>query len=106
MAACDGQWELIDYEARTGRAIWLCADGDRIHLRTEYPVSGILEENRALFDESRRMNFENGRRVASIPLNLFYGRLQEAWRNDDRKFISRWLNDPDNRAFRTFRGYL
>jgi hypothetical protein len=35
---------------------------------------------------------------------MFFKHLGEAQKQDDKKYISKWLNDPDHRAFRTFHG--
>lgn len=104
MTIRDGDWELFDYDFRTGRSVWRFFDGAATHFRTDYPVDDILRDNRADFNESNGARFGDGRRVASIPLNIFYEQLHEAHCQDDEAFVSRWLNDPDNRAFRTFEG--
>lgn len=42
-------------------------------------------------------------RVASIPLSVYYD-LKRKGITDDPKAFKKWLNDPDNRAFRTREG--
>jgi len=42
-------------------------------------------------------------RVASIPLNVYYD-LKRRGIADDPKAMKKWLNDPDNRVFRTREG--
>ncbi len=98
----DGNWTLVDYDPVTGRTVWQYFDGAATHFRTDYPVQSIIDENAALFNESGAKRSDEGRRVASIPLNVFYDQLHEAHVQGDERHINRWLNDSDNRAFRTF----
>lgn len=100
----DGDWELFDYDFQTGRSVWRYFDGAATHYRTDYPVQSLIDENAAHFNDSSHRRFGDGRRVASIPLNVFYDQLHEAQAQGDDRFISRWLNDGDHRAFRTFGG--
>lgn len=62
-------------------------------------VSGILDANKAEF------NADHGRygewtKVASIPLSVYYD-LKAKGIVDDPVAMKRWLNDADNRFFRT-----
>jgi len=100
----DGDWTLVDHDPATGRTVWRYFDGAATHFRTDYPVQSLVDENAALFNESGGKRFGEGQRVASIPLNVFYDQLHEAQVQGDENHISRWLNDGDNRAFRTFEG--
>jgi hypothetical protein len=69
-------------------------------------VQSLVDDNAALLNASQGRRFGEGQRVASIPLNLFYDQLHEAQMQGDENYISRWLNDGDNRAFRTFEGTI
>ena len=100
----DGQWELINYDPHSGRTIWKCQDGNKTHIRTDYPVENLIKQNQCHRNQSDGQRFGNGKRIASIPLNVFQQKLQDAHAQGDSKYISRWLNDSDNKAFRTFRG--
>ncbi len=102
-------WLLIDHDPLMGRTIWAKQewDGNQVvtHYRTDYQVDKLIGENQEHRNASQNKRFGDWERVASIPLNTLYDSgLSEAAENDDQKFMSRWLNDPDNRAFRTFRG--
>ncbi len=100
----DGDWELFDYDFQTGRSVWRLFDGAATHFRTDYPVENLVKQNADAMNESTGQRFGEGKRIASIPLNIFYDQLNEAQSEGDEKFVSRWLNDSDNRAFRTFGG--
>ena len=102
----DGDWELFKHDPFTGRTVWRYFDGTATHFRTDYPVQSLVDENAALLNESGGKRFGEGQRVASVPLNVFYDQLHEAQVQGDEDYISRWLNDSDNRAFRTFEGNI
>ena len=104
MTIRDGNWELVDHDFATARTVWRYFDGAATHFRTDYPVDRLIDENQAHFNASQGQCFGNGRRIASIPLNLFYEQLQEAQSQGDERYVRRWLNDGANRAFRTFKG--
>ena len=106
MQVKDGDWTLVDYDPVTGRTMWRYFDGAATHFRTDYPVQSLVDDNAALLNASQGRRFGEGQRVASIPLNLFYDKLHEAHMQGDENYISRWLNDGDNRAFRTFEGTI
>ena len=102
----DGEWLLINHDVKTGRSVWKCYDGNKIHFRTDYPVNNIISENAEILNNSCGQKFGDGKRVASIPLNVFYDKIATAHNEGDEKYINKWLNDGDNRAFRTFEGNL
>jgi len=71
------------------------------HIETRQDVTDIVEANKAhlaMFDERQRCA-KDGEMVASIPLSIYY-RLPKHIREDEREF-RKWLDDPDQRAFRT-----
>ena len=43
-------------------------------------------------------------RDRAVPVKLFWDQLAEASREGEEKYVSRWLNDSDNRAWRTKSG--
>jgi hypothetical protein len=43
--------------------------------------------------------------VATLPLSVYY-QLKREGIADDPKRLAKWMNDPDNRAFRTRGGRL
>lgn len=67
----------------------------------EQDVSAIVEHNKRSQTADRgRMGDGLGDRVASIPL-VVYGELKRQGIIDDPIRFKRWLNDGDNRFFRT-----
>ena len=104
MAIKEGGWVLQSWDPASGRSVWRYDDGQAVHYRTDYPMDGILRDNTAHRNDSAGQRFGEGKRVASIPLNIFYDQLEEAHSQGDDKYLSKWLNDSDNRGFRTFEG--
>lgn len=103
----DGEWTLVEYDPATERSVWQMVDGDKVIFRVDTPVHKTLEEN-TYFRNSAEPGWKGDyHRIASVPMQLLYDEnlgLNKAILNGDDKYISRWLNDSDNRAFRTREG--
>jgi len=108
----DGVWELFDWDPYTGRTVWHYFDGQTDHFRVDYPVDSLLKQNEIERNESERGWKGDWHKVASVPAPLFFGMgesgdgLLKALKNGDDKWVRRWLNDSDNRAWRTKEGQL
>lgn len=86
---------------------WARTDDDgNVVICTQHLVTGdLLDLNRSAENDSAGKRFGDGKVVARIPEHILYSSgLAEAVREHDKRFISRFLNDPDNKHFRTFRG--
>src|SRR5262249_37076234 len=71
-------------------------------------VDHIIEANKLDFNDAPRLSGGKdgpGARVASIPLDIYF-ELRGHGIVQDRKRFAKWLNDPDNRAWRTAPGSL
>lgn len=105
MVVRDGDWTLYDYDMRTGRSVWkFTHDDGRVTFRTDYPVDHIVKGNQNEMAANSGKRWGDGKIAARIPLNLLYDELMPAILQDDDKYVSKWLNDGDNAAFRTFGG--
>jgi hypothetical protein len=105
----DGDWTLIEWDAHTGRTVWSMFDGEKVVLRHDYPVAETLQHNAAARHAAPDGWKGDYHRVASVPLNLLYDDnlgLNKAVQQGDDKYVSRWLNDSENRAWRTKDGRL
>lgn len=99
---------LFDYDPVTGTRQWfhMADDEKSFTIQTEQPVDALIEANRADFNQFSgprdKWGEEIGARtkVASIPLNV-YQELKSKGILRDQAALKRWLNDPDNAAFRT-----
>lgn len=105
----DGRWQLFDYDAATGRSVWV-TEGDipgQMIFRIDTPVDEILEANVEAEKATHGQRFGDWNRAASIPLQLYHSAgLAEAAREGDDAYLRRFLNDGDNAKFRTSRGRL
>lgn len=98
-------WVLFDHDALTGREIYMMLDGDKTHFRIDFPADTLVEMNKEAVKLTEGVRFGDWNRVASVPLNVLEKTgLDVAVRSHDNRFLSKWLNDSDNRAFRTSRG--
>jgi hypothetical protein len=98
----DGDWHLVDHDLKLGRTVWARPNPDgSTTYRTDYMVQPTIDQNTAQRNLAKRDWGGDYHHIASVPLNVFHDQLAEASRQGDDKFISRWLNDSDNRAWRT-----
>lgn len=77
-------------------------DNDTFHIEYEFECSDLLEFNKHLRNNAGTKWGEMAH-VASIPLNLYYDLKQKGIIDDQAKFKA-WLNDPEQRYFRTRNG--
>ena len=74
---------------------------DEATIQTQQDVTGVIEENKNDFAQiDEHAKWGELTKVASIPLSLYY-QLKSEGKLDDQAFMKRWLNDPENRYFRT-----
>ncbi|ABR60658.1 hypothetical protein GOC91_23300 [Sinorhizobium medicae] len=103
----DGSWSLYDYDQMTGRSVWHYFDGEKDVFRVDYPVDNLMSENAGIRNSAERAWKGDWHRVASIPLNVAHGAgLVQAHSEGDDRFVKRFLNNSDNRAWRTKEGHL
>ncbi|MBB4347949.1 hypothetical protein [Aliirhizobium cellulosilyticum] len=99
----DGDWSLFDYDHQTGRSVWCKDDGVERVFRIDTPVDHIIRENEFTRNATSGNRMGDWVKIASIPLNhAHHENLVRAHTEGDDKFVKRWLNDGDNRAFRSF----
>jgi hypothetical protein len=74
---------------------------DTFTIETYQDVSALVEYNKKNFNQVGSLDrWGEGKIVARIPLTLYY-QLKREGKLDDQAYMSRWLNSPDNRFFRT-----
>jgi len=73
-------------------------------IETQQDVSAIAEKNKREFNDTPD-RYRDVNKVASIPLNVYYD-LKRRGIADDPVAFKKWLNDRDNRVFRTRAGTL
>lgn len=92
----------LSFDAATGteKIFHYDPDADRFFIETKQDVTDLLELNKAAASQQESGWRGDWHHVAEIPLNLFY-ELKAKGIADDPKRFKAWLNDPENRFFRT-----
>lgn len=87
------------------KTIFVMEDGsDEFQLITQQEIDPLLAANQAERKEKdARTPYGDMDRVASIPLNIWW-ELKREGIADDEKALRKWLNDPENKVFRTREG--
>lgn len=80
------------------------ADTDEAIISKEQDVTSIIEANKQEFNNAPE-RWGEWTKVGSIPLSVYY-ELERKGILHDQKALAKWLNDPDNRAFRTRPGTI
>jgi hypothetical protein len=96
--------KLFDVDPITGtRKFWhYDAEKDEATIQTVIDATEVVTNNKQRFNSFDEKAGWKGdmHHVASIPMALFY-QMKAEGKLDDQAYMKRWLNDPDNRAFRT-----
>lgn len=71
---------------------------------TIHYIDPLIEANKQAFNDSAGKRWGDGKIVASIPMDLYYRKIVPMKKAGDDAGLKRFLDDPDNRAFRTFQG--
>jgi hypothetical protein len=76
-------------------------------IETRQDVTDLVEVNKGIANQHDERTPWKGdmHRVASIPMSVYMD-LQKRGIADDERALRRWLDDPDNRVFRTRPGRL
>lgn len=96
--------KILSHDSLTGVTKTFHSDdnGNAFVIETgmEQPVlEEIIEANKKNYNDAAG-SWGNGKIVASIPIHIFWD-LKKKGIADDDDAMKRWLNDPDNRFFRT-----
>jgi hypothetical protein len=98
------QKRIFDTDPLTGiTRYWHVKDNGEFVIETEQRIKVDEANTRARNATDKRTKWGEMARVASIPLSV-YADLKRKGIVDDPKAMKKWLNDPDNRAFRTREG--
>jgi hypothetical protein len=101
---------ILDYDPATKTVQFYHEDeltGD-VALETRQDITPIVEHNKALFNQvDERARWGNGQtHIATIP-NSILVKLAKITNNfKDKAAFDRWMDNPDNRVFRTRPGKL
>lgn len=96
--------KLFDFDPVTGvKKMWhYDADKDEAIIENIVDATEIIEQNKVAFNQmDEKANWRGDmHHVAQIPMALYYD-LKAKGIVDDPKRMKAWLNDADNRFFRT-----
>ena len=93
------------YHCKDGVRRTMITDDDRpgwFHINTEVDMSGVVETNKIMRDLHPQKSM-NKLVARGIPMTVYEQSVLEDW--DDKRW-NRWLNDPDNAAFRIWQGQV
>ena len=96
---------VLDYDPATGITQWFHYDeitGD-IGLETQQDVTAVIEGTKGEFNpvDERAPWKGDVHKVASIPMTIYHELAKISNNFKDERVIRKWLNDKDNRVFRT-----
>jgi hypothetical protein len=79
---------------------------DQATIQTQQDVTAIIEENKQEYAQvDERARWGEWTRVASIPMSIYF-QLKAEGKLDDEVYMKKWINDPDNKYFRTRSGQV
>ncbi len=86
---------------------WHDHDDGSVTIETVQKVDNVAEANKEVYNQvDAKANWKGDmHRVASIPMAIFYD-LQRKGILNDPAAMKKWLNNPDNRVFRTRPGQV
>lgn len=99
---------LVGYDPLTGVETWFhpSDDGEKFTIEERNSAEwnqAVVDLNKAQMNDTAGQKFGDGKHVARLPMSVFID-LQRKGITKDEKAFRAWLNDPDNRFFRTFEG--
>lgn len=101
----DGEWTLHSSDMKRGKHVWRRQNPDgSMTFRTDYVVDDVIDQNKAQRNLASPGWAGDWHHIASIPKNILWDQIMPASLQGDDKYISRWLNDGDNGAWRTKEG--
>jgi len=102
----DGEWQLI--KKTPYERVWLQAIDSTHYVckRETLAHSLIAESNAEQLKATEGQRFGEGRKVASVPLDIWYRDLAEATAQGDHEYKAKYLNRPENAWMRTFKGNI
>lgn len=98
---------LLEDDREIGRKVWVTYNelGHPIRALVEQDADAIIEHNRLALDASEGRKFGDYSLASSMPLTLFEKLgMQDAVNAQDRRYISKVLNNSDYSKFRASKG--
>lgn len=97
-----GNKRILSHDPETGITKYWMDNGDGTYtVETDQDMTAIIESNKKQHNATdKHTKHGEWSKVASIPMTVYYD-LKQKGILDDQKAFQRWLNDPDNKYFRT-----
>lgn len=106
MASIDLSLVDFDPELKTVTRVYADEENDQLHIESKQDATDIIEANKLFYNSTdERARYRDLDRVASIPMNLYFDLWRQGIVQDNKRFM-KWLDDPENRFFRTRPGSL
>lgn len=103
-------WVLVAHNPDLGTKTYHLdlGNGQIVERREYYMDAELVEQNKALLNESEGQGWGNGRVVARVPMSVLFdpNGLGGALQNNDDAYVKKFLNNSDNGHWRTFKGQL
>lgn len=97
---------LVSHDPLTGAATYMHDDGSDVIIQNTQDVSKLLEANKAEYNQiDEKARWGEWSRVASIDLTTWLD-LKKKGIMDDPARLKSWLNNPENRYYRTRPGVV
>ena len=90
---------LIDH--KSGYTHEFVTEDDKVIYHTQQDVQPTLEYVKNLSDTLKPG--KDLRHVAEVPMVIYQRAMREGWAKDQKAW-KKWLNNPDNKLFRTWKG--
>jgi hypothetical protein len=98
----DGDWYLFHHDEKLGRTTWLRdLPGGGTEARVDYRVDPSIEVNKAQRNLAQSGWKGDYHHIASVSPGVYWDQVHKAVEQDDQAYLSKWLNNSDNRAWRT-----
>ena len=79
---------------------------DKFVIQTTQDVTDIIRKNKVSLNEvDKHQPWGEWSKVASLPLSIYFD-LKQQGILDDKTAFKKWLNDPDNKYYRTRGGSI
>lgn len=100
--------KFFDYDPLLGvtEYFYYDDDADKVIIQQVQDTTPIIEQNKAQFNQvDERAKWGEWSKVATIPMTI-WADLNAKGIVQDKAAFKRWLNDPENRYFRTRPGQV
>jgi hypothetical protein len=87
---------------KTGYKSEFVTEDDKLHYHTTQDVAPVIDHVKKLRDNTLKPG-KDLRHIAEVPMIIWQKAVREGWSDDSAKW-KQWLNNPDNKVFRTWQG--